>query len=86
MTGFLAHPAVLECVVFDAPRAGGESQIVAVVAGPKIGLESIRKHLAALVPPWQMPRQWFQVESLEVNERGKISRARWRERFIAGQI
>jgi hypothetical protein len=33
------------------------------------------------LPAWQVPRDWWQVESLSVNERGKISRADWRKRF-----
>ena len=30
----------------------------------------------------QVPRDWWQVDSLAVNERGKLSRAEWRKRFM----
>jgi long-chain acyl-CoA synthetase len=81
----LQHPDVSECMAFDAPRAGEENQIVVVVVGEK-NREALRHFLSSKLPPWQIPRQWFFVESLGANERGKVSRAHWRQRFLSGQI
>ena len=77
------HPSVAECLVFDAPRAGEENQIVAVIVG-ETNRETLRQFLATKLAPWQIPRQWVFVESLGHNERGKVSRAKWRERFLNG--
>lgn len=79
----LKHPAVRECLVVDLPRPGLENQIAAVIVGDERSLNSIRSRLEELLPAWQMPRHWRFVESLGHNERGKVSRAHWRERLTA---
>lgn len=79
----MKHPDVRECLVLDLPRPGLENQIAAVIVGNEKSLDSIRSRLAELVPAWQMPRHWRFVESLGHNERGKVSRAQWREKLIA---
>jgi acyl-CoA synthetase (AMP-forming)/AMP-acid ligase II len=79
------HPAVKECLVFGAPRNAHENQIVAVMVGNQGELEAIKKLVAAELPAWKAPRQWWFVESLGANARGKVSRAEWREKFIARQ-
>jgi acyl-CoA synthetase (AMP-forming)/AMP-acid ligase II len=76
-------PTVRECLVFGAPRNSHEDQIVAVVVGEKTALERIKQTLGAELPSWKTPRQWLFVDSLEPNARGKVSRAQWREKFIA---
>lgn len=75
------HPAVKECLVLDAPKGEFENQIAAVVVGEKGELESIRHFLGDRLPAWQLPKQWHFVDSLLPNERGKVSRADWRERL-----
>ncbi len=82
----MRHPSIRDCVVFDAPRADAENQIVAVAVGSGVRADLMRAWLAEWLPAWQVPRQWRFVDSLAANERGKISRARWRQRFIAGEI
>jgi acyl-CoA synthetase (AMP-forming)/AMP-acid ligase II len=77
------HPAVKECVVFAAPRVGEENQIVAVIVGDESAAADIRAFVGSVLPAWQAPRQWWFVDSLGANERGKVSRAQWREKFIA---
>jgi long-chain acyl-CoA synthetase len=78
----LKHSAVKECLVFAAPRRDEENQIVAVIVGDEKARDEIRKFAAERLQPWQAPRQWWFVESLGANERGKVSRAQWREKFI----
>jgi acyl-coenzyme A synthetase/AMP-(fatty) acid ligase len=79
------HPAVKECLVFGAPRNAHENQIVAVVVGEESALETIKQSAGAELPAWKIPRQWMFVDSLGANERGKVSRAQWREKFIGRQ-
>jgi len=34
------------------------------------------------LPAWQVPREWWFVDGLESNRRGKLSRAEWRKRYL----
>ena len=85
----LAHPHVRECLVFGAPGQDAERSdtIVACIAGnrPMEG-EILRQFLLARLPAWQIPREWIFVESLEVNQRVKLSRAQWRRKFCSGGL
>jgi acyl-coenzyme A synthetase/AMP-(fatty) acid ligase len=78
----LAHPQVRECLVFGAPSrdAGRTEMVVAVVASDASEME-LRQFLLQTLPAWQVPREWRFVDSLTTNERGKISRAEWRQRY-----
>jgi long-chain acyl-CoA synthetase len=80
------HPAVKECLVFGAPRNTHENQVVAVIVGDECALDAIKQSVGAELPAWKTPRQWLFVDSLGANERGKVSRAQWREKFIARQV
>jgi acyl-CoA synthetase (AMP-forming)/AMP-acid ligase II len=79
------HPDVRDCLVFGVPSAEadrGETIVACLAAGAGLGAETLRHFLLATLPPWQVPRQWWFVESLAVNERGKLSRAEWRRRYL----
>ncbi|MHB8520952.1 MAG: class I adenylate-forming enzyme family protein [Limisphaerales bacterium] len=78
-----AHPQIRECLVFGAPdpHAGRTESIVAVVATQATELE-LKTFLQEKLPAWQVPREWCFVESFGANPRGKISRAKWRRRFL----
>ncbi len=81
------HPSVRECLIFDSPRPGRENQIVGiVVAASPATPAALQNFLHERLPAWQIPREWRFVESLAPNARGKISRAEWRRRFLAGEI
>ncbi|HKS36450.1 MAG TPA: class I adenylate-forming enzyme family protein, partial [Verrucomicrobiae bacterium] len=78
------HPRVVDCLVFGAPGGGAERLeiIVACVAvRSQTGAEELRQFLLQQLPSWQVPREWVFVESLEVNQRGKLSRSEWRRRY-----
>jgi len=80
------HPQVRECLVFGAPSgdASRNDTIVAVVAGrAAVSADELKQFLLRTLPSWQVPREWQFVETLPTNERGKISRAEWRQRFGA---
>jgi len=78
-----AHPQVRECLVFGAPSRDAERTeiIVAVVAG-EANEPELKTFLQHKLAAWQIPREWWFVESLSVNQRGKISRAEWRQRYL----
>jgi len=84
----MSHPAVRECLVFGSPSPEGErgEMIVACVASMGgTSSEELRQHLLARLPGWQVPRKWWLVESLSANARGKLSRAEWRRKYLAGE-
>jgi len=79
------HPEVRSCLAFGVASADlqrGET-IVACVAG-KSGLtsETLRQFALEQLPAWQVPREWWFVDGLESNRRGKLSRAEWRKRYL----
>ena len=81
----LTHPAVRHCVVFGVPSGDSarvEDIVACVNAGGDIGITEIGEHLTGRLQGWQIPRRWLFTESLEPNERGKISRAHWRTFFL----
>jgi acyl-coenzyme A synthetase/AMP-(fatty) acid ligase len=54
---------------------------VAIRAETSAETEELKQHLMARLPAWQVPRKWWKVPSLQVNERGKISRLELRKEF-----
>lgn len=79
-----AHPAVRDCLVFGVPGADvqrGDAIVACVVSDPGATGEELRQFLLARAESWQTPREFWFVDSLAVNERGKLSRAEWRARF-----
>ena len=78
------HPAVADCLVFGIPSDNlrNETIVACVVAVTEISSRELADFLQTRLCGWQMPREWWRVESLEVNERGKRSRSAWRERFL----
>jgi acyl-coenzyme A synthetase/AMP-(fatty) acid ligase len=79
------HDAVEECLVFAVPSRDLDRTdlIVACVAArrPNAAAE-LRQFLLGKLPGWQVPREWWFVESLGANGRGKVSRAQWRAEFL----
>lgn len=81
----LQHPAVRGCIVFGVPdhETDRNEKIAACVeARPPVQTEELRQLVLARLPAWQVPREWWFVDSLGANERGKLSRGDWRERFL----
>jgi long-chain acyl-CoA synthetase len=80
----LRHPAVRECVVFGVPGAEverGEIIVACAATQPAATVAGLRDFALAQLANWQVPREWWLVDSLPVNARGKISRAEWRQRY-----
>ena len=81
----LAHPAVRDCLVLGVPSedgSRGEKIVACLVVRSETSSEIFKQFLLEQVPAWQVPRDWQFVESLEVNQRGKLSRAEWRKRYL----
>jgi long-chain acyl-CoA synthetase len=85
----LGHERVRDCLVFGVPSqdSGRVEEIVACVATQaSVAAESLKQFLLARLPAWQVPRDWWFVDSLETNQRGKLSRAEWRKKYLAGRV
>jgi acyl-CoA synthetase (AMP-forming)/AMP-acid ligase II len=82
------HPQAPECLVFGVPcpDARRGDVIVACVAGRRVSVEALKQFAQAQLPAWQVPRAWWQVESLAANHRGKLSRAEWRQRYLDNAV
>jgi long-chain acyl-CoA synthetase len=84
-----SHPEVSECLVFGAPSVDAErteTVVACVVSSSLDNADVLRSFLLSQIPAWQVPREWFFLNSLQVNGRGKISRAEWRQKFLAGKL
>jgi len=80
-----AHPQVRECLAFGIPSADterGETIVACLAAKGSVTGESLKDFLGARLPAWQVPREWWLVDSLQPNQRGKLSRAEWRKRYM----
>jgi long-chain acyl-CoA synthetase len=79
------HKAVTECLVFGVP-GGDAHRIDLIVACVTVEQETTRDELKQFLlqklPSWQVPREWWFVESLGANGHGKVSRAQWRRHFL----
>ena len=80
-----AHPAVRECVIFGVPSSElgrGETIVACLALDQKANADILKQYLLQQLPAWQVPREWWFVDSLTANERGKLSRVEWRKRFL----
>ncbi len=80
------HPAVFECLVFGLAEEGNErfETIVACVhLRDQADIGELARFLSGRLQNWQIPRQWWFTKELLVNQRGKLSRIEWRQRFLS---
>jgi len=81
----MRNPDISACLVFGIPEKGagrGDSIVACVVARNPTNRRELKEFLLPRLPSWQIPREWWFVDSLEPNHRGKLSRAEWRKRFL----
>jgi acyl-CoA synthetase (AMP-forming)/AMP-acid ligase II len=81
----LTHPSIRDCLVFGVTSADAgrsESIVASVVAHSSLTAEMLRQFLLPQLPAWQIPRDWWFVDSLAANERGKLPRAEWRKKYL----
>lgn len=81
----MAHPGVRECVVFGVPSSDthrGDTIVACVAAKMDVASDALKQFLLTKLPAWQVPREWWLVESLFATRRGKLSRTEWRKRYL----
>lgn len=72
---FNSLPEVKECVVVYQSLGDGLGQILAFVAAyPDAAPEDLLKQVAAIVPPYMVPRRVTLIDPLPKNANGKIDR------------
>jgi acyl-coenzyme A synthetase/AMP-(fatty) acid ligase len=78
------HPAVKDSLVFGVPSDNlrNETIVACLTLSSKVSPRELTEFLQSRLPSWQVPREWRVVDSLGVNERGKRSRAEWRQRYL----
>jgi len=79
------HEAVAECVVFGVASGSADrmDMIVACVAVcSQVSKDELKQFLLHKLPSWQVPREWWIMESLGNDGSGKPSRAKWRCDFL----
>lgn len=79
------HAGVRECLVFGVTASDdqrGENIVACVSPRNGVSVEELRQFLLTRSESWQVPRDFWFVESLQVNERGKLPRAEWRRRYL----
>jgi len=79
------HKSVGECLVFGVPSSDadrGENIVACIVSNEPVTAEDLKQSLLARLPAWQVPREWWFVDTLSRSLRGKISRVEWRKRFL----
>src|SRR5439155_21280058 len=84
-TALAAHPHVRECLAFSVPSKAserGEIIVACLAANSEVTRETLKQFLMTKLPAWQVPREWWFVDSLQANERGKLSRQEWRRRYL----
>jgi acyl-coenzyme A synthetase/AMP-(fatty) acid ligase len=80
----LEHDQVADCLAFGVPSADADRAeviVACIVAKSPVTGEQLKQFLLRRIPAWQIPREWWFVDSLDCNQRGKISRAQWRQKF-----
>lgn len=79
------HPAIRECLVFGVPDLSGDRTdciVACIEAKEPVTIDCLKDFLLAIIPAWQVPRQWWFPDSIPPNPRGKLSRVEWRKRFL----
>jgi acyl-CoA synthetase (AMP-forming)/AMP-acid ligase II len=79
------HPQVRGCLTFGVPSPDaqrGEIIVACVAVSSNVSNQALKQFALDKLPAWQVPREWWLVDSLEVNGRGKLSRSAWRKRYL----
>jgi acyl-CoA synthetase (AMP-forming)/AMP-acid ligase II len=88
-SALLRHASVRDCIVFGVAASEAERSetiVACVVTMAPVSSETLRQFMLQHLQPWQVPREWEFVESLDVNARGKRSRSSWKEWFLHSRV
>jgi acyl-coenzyme A synthetase/AMP-(fatty) acid ligase len=81
----LEHEQVAECLAFGVPSADADRAeviVACIVAKSPVAGEELKQFLLRRIPAWQVPREWWFVDSVAGSRLGKVSRAQWRQDFL----
>lgn len=77
------NSGVGEVVVFGVPGGARGEDVAACVVG-EVSEAQLKTFCAERLPAWQLPRHWFFLDTLPVNNRGKLSRTELRKKLFPG--
>ena len=75
---------VRDVIVFGVPSPLRGEEAVACVAGDAAAAELLR-FCQSRLPAWQVPKDFWLVDALPINERGKLSRRALAEEYAGTQ-
>lgn len=78
-----SFPGVEQVIVFGVPSALRGEEPVACVRGLDLDRAALQRHCQLALSAWQMPRDFWLVSEIPVNERGKLSRRALSEAYRA---
>jgi long-chain acyl-CoA synthetase len=76
-------PGVRRCAAVGVPVRGDQQLWLFVVGAPDRGLDELRQHCRASLPPGKQPDRVRRVDELPTNEYGEVLRRRLREQALA---
>ena len=85
----LRCPGVRHCVVFGVASSDStrvEEIVACVNIDEGVSHGALKAEIGNVLPSWQVPRRWWQTSQLLPDERGKLPRAGWRERFLKATV
>jgi acyl-coenzyme A synthetase/AMP-(fatty) acid ligase len=81
----LGCPGVRHCVVFGVASSDStrvEEIVACVNMDEGMSYQSVQTEIGKILPSWQVPRRWWQSRQVLPDERGKLPRSVWRDRFL----
>jgi long-chain acyl-CoA synthetase len=85
-TQIAAFPGLRQAVVFGVPSPLRGEEAVACVAGRQLDRAALQRFCHERLSQWQVPRDFWIVEEIPANERGKISRRALAEEYRARRV
>lgn len=85
----LKCPGVRHCVVFGVASSDStrvEEIVACVNLEEGMSYERVQTVIKNTLPSWQLPRRWWQTSLILPDERGKLPRAVWRDRFLGARV
>src|SRR5258705_2696671 len=80
-----SHSSVRQCVVFGVPEGERERIVACIAVGQTTSADDLKQFLLTHLPSWQVPRDFWFIDDLLTDQRGKLSPAFWRSRYLARQ-
>jgi acyl-CoA synthetase (AMP-forming)/AMP-acid ligase II len=77
------HAGVRHCLVFGVAEADRDKIVACVTAEAGTSADDLKAFMLDRLPAWQVPREFWFVAGLSPDQRGKLSRAVWRKKYLA---